>query len=201
MKRVKKGDFGYFAYEKKKRLLITAILLAIPLLIFISGWIYNGTRNNVLTVVATVGCLPACKSAVGLIMMLMRKSMNADLYRQISSHAGRLVMSYEMYVTFYEKNGYIDAFAVCGNEVVGYTSDTGVDTAFMETNIQKIVRKNGYKVNVKILKDLRPYLERLDSMNQHRDSLEENIKFKPDERYPDLSRNELIKHTILAISL
>ncbi|MDO5335966.1 MAG: hypothetical protein Q4E89_00700 [Eubacteriales bacterium] len=201
MKRVKKGDFGYFAYEKKKRLLITGILLAVPLLIFASGWIYHGTRNNVLTVVATVGCLPACKSAVGLIMMWMRKSMDKTLYEQILAHAGQLVMSYEMYITFYEKNGYIDAFAVCGNEVVGYTSDASVDAAFMEENIQKIVRKNGYKVNVKILKDLRPYLERLDSMNEHRETLEENIKFRPDERYPDLSRNELIKHTILAISL
>ena len=38
-------------------------------------------------------------------------------------------------------------------------------------------------------------------MNQHRESLEKDIKFKLDERYPDLTRDELIKHTILAISL
>ena len=44
-------------------------------------------------------------------------------------------------------------------------------------------------------------MERLDSMNGHREALEEGIKFTPDERYPDLSRNELIKHTILAICL
>ena len=54
---------------------------------------------------------------------------------------------------------------------------------------------------MKIFTELDPYLERLDSMNAHKDSLEEGIKFRPDERYPGLSRNELIKHTILAICL
>ena len=54
---------------------------------------------------------------------------------------------------------------------------------------------------MKILKDLKPYLERLDSMNEHKESLRSGIKFTPDERYPDLSREELIKHTILAICL
>ena len=54
---------------------------------------------------------------------------------------------------------------------------------------------------MKIFTDLRPFLERLDSMNAHKESLEEGIKFRPDEKYPELSRNELIKHTILAICL
>ena len=44
-------------------------------------------------------------------------------------------------------------------------------------------------------------LERLDSMNDHRESLEEGIKFTPDEKYPDLSRNVLIRQTILALCL
>lgn len=199
--KVKKGDFGYFAYEKKKRILVTVLLFAVPLAIFFSGWIYNGTRNNVLTVIATVGCIPACKSAVGMVMMLMRKSMDRELYQKIAAHAGALTMSYEMYITFYEKNAYVDAFAICGNEVVGYTSDPSVDIGFITENVQKIIRKNGYKVNVKILKDLRPYLERLDSMNEHKEALEENVKFRKDEKYPDLSRPELIRQTILAISL
>ena len=83
--------------------------------------------------------------------------------------------------------------------MVGYTSDPRADTAYLAEQSQKIVRKNGYKVDVKILKDLKPYLERLDSMNEHKESLEDGIKFRPDEKYPELSRNELIKHTILAI--
>ena len=69
----------------------------------------------------------------------------------------------------------------------------------MEREAQKILRGNGFKANVKIFTRLPQFLERLDSMNEHKESLEEGIKFRPDEKYPELSRNELIKHTILAI--
>ena len=199
--RSRKGEFGYFTAEKKHRAAVTALLFVIPLGIFFAAWIYLKTRMTIWTVGCVVGCLPGCRSMVNLIMLLMRKPMDENLYQEIRSHAGDLVMSYEMYMTFYEKSAYIDAFAICGNEVVGYSSDPGIDTEFMSREAQKIIRKNGYKVNVKILKDLRPYLERLDSMREHRASLEEGIKFQPDEKYPDLSRNEMIKHTILAICL
>lgn len=177
-----KGDYGYFAAEKKRRLLITAVLFAVPLAIFFSAWIYHGSRLTVWTVVAVVGCLPACKSMVGLIMILRCRPMDEKLYQKIHAHAGALVMSYEMYMTFYEKSAFIDAFAVCGNQVVGYSSDPKIDAEFMAQEAQKIIRKNGYKVTVKILKELRPYLERLDFMNGHREALEEGIKFTPDER-------------------
>ncbi len=200
-KRIKKGEFGYFKAEKKRRILITAALFVVPLFIFFSAWIYHGTRLTIWTVVATVGCLPACKSVVSLIMILMRRPLDEQLYRQIKSHQGELVMAYELYMTFYEKSGYIDAVAICGNDVAAYTSDPKTDASFLAAEAQKIVRKNGYKVNIRILKDLKPFLDRLDSMNEHKSSLEEGIKFTPDERYPDLSRNELIKHTILALCL
>ena len=195
--KTRKGDFGYFSSEKKRRLLITAGLFSLPLIIFFVAWAVNGTRMTVWTVLTVVGCLPGCKSMVSLIMILMRHPMDEKLYKEICSHAGDLVMAYEMYMTFYEKSGYLDAVAVCGNTVVGYTSDPRADTAYLAEQSQKIVRKNGYK----ILKDLKPYLDRLDSMNEHKESLRNGIKFTPDDRYPDLSREELIKHTILAICL
>ena len=153
------------------------------------------------TVVSAVGCLAACKSLVNVIMLFRCPVMDGEVYRRINSRAGNLLMSYEMYMTFYEKSAFIDAFAICGNLVVGYSSDPKIDASFMETEAQKILKGNGYRATVKIFTELDPYLERLDSMNAHKDSLEEGIKFRPDERYPGLSRNELIKHTILAICL
>ncbi len=197
----RKGEFGYLASEKKRRILITGILFAVPLLIFFSAILYFHTRLTVWTVVAVVGCLPACKSLVSLIMIFRAKPVDASLYRKIHAHAGELTMSYEMYMTFYEKSANIDAFAICGNTVVGYSSDPKIDASFMEQECQKILRGNSFKATVKIFTRLDPFLERLDSMNAHKESLEEGIRFRPDEKYPELSRNELIKHTILALCL
>ena len=196
---VPKGDFGYLQAEKKRRIIITVLLFAAPLIIFFTALIYFKTRLTIWTVIAVVGCLPACKSLVSLIMIFRAKPVAPQVYEEISEHAGRILMSYEMYMTFYEKSASIDAFAICGNTVVGFSSDPKIDAAFMEREAQKILRGNGFKANVKIFTRLPQFLERLDSMNEHKESLEEGIKFRPDEKYPELSRNELIKHTILAI--
>lgn len=196
-----KGEFGYIAAEKKRKLLLTAILFAVPLFIFFTALIYFKTRMTIWTVITVVGCLPACKMLVNLIMLFRSPSLDPETYQKIAAHTGELVMSYEMYMTFYEKSAFIDAFAICGNLVVGYSSDPKIDTAFMEAEAQKILKGNGYRTTVKIFTDLKPFLDRLDTMNDHRESLEEGIKFRPDERYPDLNRNQLIRHTILAICL
>ena len=197
----RKGEPGYFRSEKKRRALVTAGLFVLPLAVFIAAWIHYGTRMTVFTVIAVVGCLPACRSLVNLIMILRCRPMEPSLLENIRSHQGELTMAYEMYMTFYEKSAYIDAVAVCGNTVAAYSSDPKIDASFMAENAQKLIRKNGYKADVKILTELRPYLERLDSMNEHAASLREGIRFTPDERYPDLSREELIRHTFLALCL
>lgn len=200
--KIRKGDYGYISSQKKRRLAITLVLFAIPLMIFFTGLIQTKTRNNLLTVVALLGCLPACKSLVGMIMMWMQKPMKREIYEKIVPHTGDLVMSYEMCLTTYEKNLFVDAFAVCGNTVVGYADQLKQkDSAYMEEHVQKILRSNGYKEKVRIFTELKPFLERLDYMNSHKEELNENIRFTPNESYPDLSRDELIKHTILAISL
>ena len=164
-------------------------------------WIYFGTRNTIWTVVAAVGCLPGCKSMVGLILIWARKPMDQAVYDKIRAHQKNLEMAYEMYMTFYDKSAVIDAFAICGNVVVGYSSDPKIDADYMAQNARKLVRGNGFAVDVKILKDLGAFLERLDSMNLHQESLREGIRFTPDERYPDLSREQLIRQYLLALCL
>jgi len=196
-----KGEFGYFSSEKKRRALVTAALFVLPLLVLAIGWVYYKTRNNIFTVLCIVGCLPGCRSIVNLIMILKCRPMDRALYEEIKSHQGGLEMAYEMYMTFYEKNAYIDAVAVCGNAVVAFSSDPATDDKFIAEKAPKVIRKNGYKVDVHVMKDLRHFLERLDSMNAHMDSLREGIRFTPDEKYPELTREQLIRHTFLALCL
>ncbi len=199
--KIRKGDYGYVKTERKKRTVTTIILFLIPLLAYIGGVIVTETNKNIITIVALVGCLPACKSMVSTIMIFLVKPMEASNYEKIAKHVGNLVVSYEMFLTTYEKNTFVDCFAVCGNKVVGFSSSLKGSSQFVEEHVRKILKQNGYKTEVKVLTELKPFLERLDYMNQHKEELTRDIVFEPDERYPDLSREELIKHTILAISL
>lgn len=201
MKKVKKGEYGYISYQKKVRVLMTLALFAIPIVIFITGYVQTGTRKNLFTFVAIMGCLPASKCAVGMIMMLLQKPMKADLYKRIKEHVRDMTVIYESTVSAYEKNTQLPCIVISGLNVVCYCEDPKVDTAFTEQHIKKILQGNSYKANVKIFTDLKAYLRRLDELYVHRAEHEAAVAFEPDERYPDATRNELVKHVIMAISL
>lgn len=199
--KVAKGKFGYINSEKKKRTLITLTLLAITAIIFITGYLYTGTRLNMFTFIAIMGWIPAAKFAVGMIMMLIQKPVDEDVYKQVEQKAGDLERAYELIISAYEKTTPLESLVICGYQVVGYTSSEKADCDFCETHITKILKGNGYKAEVKIFKDLKQYLERVETLSKKQIEMEKDITFTPSENYPDLTRSQLVKHTILAISL
>lgn len=54
---------------------------------------------------------------------------------------------------------------------------------------------------MKIFPELKPYLDRVDQLAHAPEKYREGIKFTPDENYPELSREELMKQVLMAISL
>lgn len=202
MKKVKKGSYGYIRYAKVKTFLITFVLFAVPLLIYVTGYIQTKTRLNLFTFVAILGCLPACKSLVSLIMIMLQKPMPADRYQEARAAAGDLVAGYELVFTAYEHTTPVNALIVCGDQVVCYTPDEKADAAYLEKHLSRILTLNNFpSAQPKVMKDFRKYLQRVSEIAGRAEHYREGIEFKPDGRYPDLSREELILHTLLAISL
>ena len=202
MKKVRKGSYGYIRYAKLKTFLITFILFAVPLLIYVTGYVQTRTRLNLFTFVAILGCLPACKSLVSLIMIMMQKSMSEDTYREAEAAAGDLVAGYELVFTAYEHTTPVNALVICGDQVVCYTPDGKADAAYLEKHLSRILTLNGFpSAQPKVIKDFRKYLQRVSEIAGRAEHYREGIDFTPDERYPDMSREELILHNLLAISL
>ncbi len=202
MKKVKKGTYGYIKYQKIRTFIITFILFLIPLVIYATGYIQTKTRLNLFTIVAILGCLPACKSLVALIMIMMQKSVPQDIYEQAKKANGDLVAGYELVFTAYEHTTPVNTLIICGDQIVCYTPDEKTDTAYLEKHITRILTVNGFpSVQVKVMKDLKKYLQRAGEIRSRQEHFREDIEFTPDERYPELSREELIFHTLLAISL
>ena len=195
-----KGNYGYVKAERKKRLLITLLLFAIPLLIFFSGLIYNGTRNNILTVVAILCCLPACKSTVGAIMIWLVKPMKESDYRAISAQAGNLTMAYELLFTTYEKNTFVDALAICGNQLVGYSSRLEKGSQDIEKHLTNMMRNDGFALQVKIIPKLEVYLERLAFLEKNQEAIRAGVRHTPRNEEAGISREEQIREQLLTIA-
>ena len=203
MKKAAKGSAGYVRYEKVKRLIITLIMFAIPIGIYISAYKITGTNRNIMTIVAVLGIIPAARFAVSCIMIMIQKDADPEAVAATEKYAQQFVHGYELTVTAYEGRMPLDALVICGNEVVCISVNGKKDEfAFMEKHITKILNSNGYfGSNVKIFSDIRKYEERLQQLAADPEKFRNGIDFKPDEQYPDLSREELMLHTIMAIAV
>lgn len=203
MKKVAKGQVGYVKYEKVKRFLITFIMFAIPVGIYISAYKITGTNKNILTIVAILGFIPAARFAVSFIMIMLQKDADPAIVEITERVASALVHGYELTVTAYEGRMPLDAVVICGNEVVCYSTNGKSDQfAFMEKHITRILNSNSYfNSNVKIFQDPKRYEERIRLLAADPEKYRSSISFTPDENYPDLSREELMLHTIMAISV
>ncbi len=202
MKKVNKGSYGYIGYQKRRRVVITIVLFLLPLGLFVIGLVTTQSRLNLFTIIAILGCLPACQSAVGMIMMLLQKKMPQDRYEKVSEAAGELITAYELVITAYEHTTNVEAAVICGSQVVCYTADDKTEPSYLENHISQILKDNGIRgEKVKVMKDFNQFLIRITSLRENPERYRENLEFTPDERYPDLSREEIIFHLLLAIAL
>lgn len=200
MQKVTKGQFGYFRYERTRRLLITILTILLPATIFVAGILIYGSEKNLLTVLSLVLVIPFAMAFVSLIMVYTHKSIPEDLYREVEDHAGTLMTVYELYVTHEEASTMVDAAAICGNTVVGLVTEKRGDPKFTADYIKKVLRSNGIGSNVTLMTDRKHFIERLDTMNEHADTLRD-VKFKPDSRYPDYDIEQTIWMFLTQISL
>ncbi len=198
MKRVAKGKYGYTLSHRKWQILKMLLYIVLALAIFLLGWITTKTTKNVLSIIAICGALPISKEMVGVIMSFKRKPMDKALFEQISERAGSLEQIYELVFTTQEKSYVVEAVVIEGKDVICYTIDPKCDMTALQKHLQKMLDANGYKENIKVFKDLKKFLDRVSDL-ERREKTE--IPYTPHTTYPDLNRDQLIKHTLLALSI
>jgi hypothetical protein len=142
--------------------------------LFLLGYFATDTKLNLLTVVAVLGCLPACKSAVEMIMYLRYKSCSSEnvnvilnLTENFSAETNGTECLFDMVFTSYEKNYSVAHLTVKGNTICGFTEDVGFDEQAFYTHIESILKKDNFcDTSVKIFKDIKKYQERLKTITE-----------------------------------
>ncbi len=191
--KIKKGDYGYIKSEKKKRLLRTVGYFIIPVGIFFLGYFLNkGDRMNIYSIIAAVGCIPGCISAVTMIAMWARKPMSEELYKEIDAINGIQTMAYELYITTQECSLFLDAVLFSGNAVTAYC-DREVkkqDINAIQLHVKKALRLEKLEDNFRIL-DISNKKQFMDRIKSGRGSY----------KMRDHSNEEKMKEIILLLAL
>lgn len=162
-----KGKSDYLDTQKKYEIMRTSLYFLISLFLFAAGWITTGDRLNLLTVVAVLGCLPACKSTVGMIMFLKFKSISKTDAVQIEKNMEGLSGLYDMVFTSYDKNYQVDHLVLKDHTLCGYSSHEKTDSKLCQEHLGKMLLQSGHKgLSIKIFKDINKYTERLKQLQE-----------------------------------
>lgn len=162
-----KGTRDYLKVQGRYELARTILYFAISLSLFVAGIVATGSRMNLLTIVAVLGCLPACKSAIDTFMFLRYKGCSAEHADAIERHMEGLSGLYDRIFTSYDCNYQVAHIAVKGNTLCGYTQDSKFDEQRFHEHIINLLRKDGFKdVSVKIFRDLDKYTARLEQLKE-----------------------------------
>lgn len=161
-----KGTKNYINSQHKYEILRTLIYFSISLSLFIAGIITTKTRMNLLTVVAILGCLPACKSTVEMILYAKFKSCSSQYTEEIDSHMQDLNGLYDMVFTSYNQNYCISHMVIKGNTICGFSETKNFPEQDFYKHLDGILKAENYQnVSIKIYTDFSKYLERLINLN------------------------------------
>ena len=165
MKRTNKCQYGYIKYKKYQQLLITLIGLSIIAGFFIAGIIIYGSKNNTLTVLASLSALPFAKTASNLIMFLPHKSTTKELYNSVEQRNKYYITNYDCIFTSKEHAMPIQAVITTDNTILAYTDSAKVEAIHFEESLRKFLNKAGKLVTVNLYKDQNKFLKKLEYLN------------------------------------
>lgn len=161
-----KGDIGYLKNLKKREFLKCIIQWSLAFALLIVGYITTGTKLNLFTVIAVLGCLPASKSTVAVIVKWPIKPIIADKYEQIEAANTHLTTSYDAIITSKEKIMPVECLVFSGTTIYGFTTYKKAGMNEIATYIRSILQQNDCgRINVKIFDEFVPFLSRVEGLN------------------------------------
>ncbi len=192
MKRVQKGTPGYLDYKKKVEILRTIVYFGIVAAVFFLGYFQTGSRQNLLTVVAILGCLPAAKALVGVIVRFPYRSIDQQRAEEITEKTGHLTVCFDMVITSQDKIMPVDCIVISGNNIFGYTHYKKVDLKMAADHIKAMLKENHYNgLAVRILNEYKPFITRAEGLDNIAAVEKEDTK----------ERDEAVRGIILNLSM
>ncbi len=171
-----KGTYEHAGYKKKVDVVLMCFLFALALGLYVIGRVTTGSNRNILTIVAVLGLLPACKMVVDVIMCFRVRSCDIGLKGRIDASLGSLFGMYNMYFTSYDKNYLLAHLVLSGNSVIGLSEDKDFDEKSFKEHLNDLLLKEGIKdTMIKVFTDQDRYITRLNELNEIEGSEDHNM--------------------------
>lgn len=159
---VPKGTYGYLKNRKICTALRTVLFFLLSGGLYVMGYVTTGSNRNLLTIVAVLGCLPACKSMVNFILFMRAGECSEGLRQKVRAYDERLTTFYDLYFTSYQKNFPVSHMALKGNILCGISEDPKCDCRAAQKHLEQMFLQEGIRnVTVHIFSQEDSYIDRL----------------------------------------
>lgn len=159
---IPKGSYGYLQNRKLYTVLRTLLYFSISSGLYCGGYVITGSSKNLLTIVAVLGCLPACKSLINFILFFWAKGCSESLRDALCVFDEKLLVFYDLYFTSYQKNYAISHMALKGGILCGITEDPACDAKEAQKHLEQMLTQEGIRnVTVNIFSQADTYIDRL----------------------------------------
>ena len=182
-----KGTFGYIKKQTVFEIIKTVILYAMAFGIFFIGIATLHTRKSLWSVFAVLALLPACKSLVGVIMLLRFRSLSDDEHERYASVTNNAATLYENIITTREKTFFVPVIFVAKGSVICYCADPASRNGDLQTHMEIVLKAAGHKTSFHVFKEEKPFLKRAAEMSEK----DENVS----------SEQLAVMETVKAVSL
>ena len=173
--KIYKGDFGYIKAQKKVEIIRTSVLLALPIALYIMGFLTTGSNKNLLTFVAVLGSLPFARAFINLLLFFRAGvCCSEDTYKKIVGN-GVECTYYDLYYTSYKENFKVAALLIKKGCLIVYTESTDVNVEHFENHLKEIMKNcGGENYTVKVFTDVDKFIDRAKELNALTDNSEVN---------------------------
>lgn len=160
-----KGQYGYRDQKKRIRLAVTLFFAAaIIAQVVARALTQDQAARNILTVMAILTVLPMANMGSPLIASWKYRTPDRSFYEKIHPYEEKVVILYDLILTTKEDIMPMDAIAVHPQGVFAYCTSSKLDAAKAEKALNTLFSANKLDPNVKLIREERSFLRRLDSL-------------------------------------
>ena len=160
-----KNTYLYINSQKIYEVIRTICYFAVSISLFIAGYVATDSNVNLLTVVAVLGCLPASKSLVSVIMFCRFKSCSEMVHDKVCTFDEELDCLYDLVFTTEKKTFFLSHAAYKSKCLILFSEKNEIDTVTLEAHITEYLKRASIAgIHVKVYTEVDKYLKRLSEL-------------------------------------
>lgn len=178
LKKVKKGEPGYFTYRKKQTGLAMFCGYLMVIFSFFFGLYAYADRRNLFTVIAIILMLPTAKMTVQFLMYPRKGKATKEQYDSLKEKFPNINILCDLLITPEKKYIELTYTAITKENIIIYCQDKKLDLGFHSDFIKKFMNASDCKVNVSFYQDYNKFVNRLNNIfvNTQKDGLVDDNK-------------------------